>query len=188
MNFAFMFLWIVIFIALIFLALQGLRNINEINKSKTKYVLNFNELSCYPNNDINTLPTVGNKCCVINGSTTTLRPFTIPGYLLDVLVDTSPIPFQDACYGFCENVEPVSGNCLDTESNTTTPYTNCLLATVPVSQQINDLVINNNIQGCITSALPVARLDQTPYYVSTVYYDTVGVNGIKNNCEITTDC
>ena len=186
-NIAFVILWIIIVILLIFLGYQGFRNVSEINESKRTYVLNINDISCYPNGNIEDLPAVGNTCCVINGAITTQRPFEIPGYDLSVIVDTNSIPFSDACYGFCSNINTLTGTCQDTP-DMSNPYGKCIQALVPVSQVINGTTITSNAQGCITSSLPIARLNTTPYYVQTPSYYVVGSMAPKNVCENTAPC
>ena len=162
-NIAFTILWIIIIILLIFLGYQGFRNVREINESKKTYVLNTNDISCYPNGNIENLSEAENICCKVNGIITSKRPFTIPTYNLNVIIDTVSIPFKDACYGFCNNINPVTGVCNDTEPNS--QYGRCIQATTPVTQVINGTTITSNTQGCMTSSLPVARVGLIPYYI-----------------------
>ena len=197
-NIAFIIVWLIVFITLGYLILQATRNVREIKESKLTYTLNTSDISCYPNGDIQELPLLGNQCCVINGETTTLRPFTIPYYNLDVIVDTIIIPFQDACYGFCENINPVDGSCQDLSTGQG-QYAKCIQALIPVSQTIGGTVVvssnisgqgkTTDIQGCTTSALPVAYLNDTPYYVSIKRYTRSGLNpNAIDNCPSTVSC
>jgi len=163
MNIAFIIFWFLIICALIFLIVQATRNINEIDASKDTYVLDTNFLSCYPGNNVENLPSVENRCCVINGNKNNNRPLYIKEYDLNVLVDTAIIPFEDACIGFCTTINP-DGTCTDTTPGT--DYYTCLEVTVPVKQAVNGIQIDVKTQGCLTAALPVARLGDTPYYVS----------------------
>jgi hypothetical protein len=183
-NIAFLILWIIIIGLLIFLGYQGFRNVSEINESKNTFVLNTNNLSCYPGGNVENLPVVSNLCCVVNGAVTTQRPFTIPAYDLSVIVDTTPIPFSDACYGFCQKIDPVTGACGDVP-DINEPYGRCLQATVPVSQKVNGTTITSNNQGCITSSLPVARLGLNPYYIQNPQFTTIGS---QNVCSQTAVC
>ncbi len=186
-NIAFLILWIIIIILLIFLGYQGFRNVSEVNESKKTYVINTNDISCYPSGNIENLPQVGNTCCVINGVTTTQRPFTILGYDLPVIVDIDSIPFTDACYGFCSNINTLTGACRDTP-NVNNPYGRCIQSIIPVSQVVNDTTITSNTQGCITSSLPVARLGLTPYYVQTPNLSVLNKGSKLTNCENIAPC
>jgi hypothetical protein len=198
-NIAFFIIWIIIFCALGYLILQATRNIREVNESKLTYTLNTNDISCYPKGDINLLPQLGNTCCVINGETTTLRPFTIPQYNLDVIVDTTITPFQDACYGFCASVDPVDGSCNDSPTGQG-QYAKCIQALIPVTQIIDGVLVTSksttvlsntftDIQGCTTSALPVAHLDTVPYYVSLKRFTPFGLNpDAIDNCPQQVPC
>ena len=187
-NIAFLILWIIIILLLIFLGYQGFRNVSEVNESKKTYVLNTNDISCYPNGNVEDLPQVGNTCCVINGVTTTKRPFNVPGYDLPVIVDTISIPFSDACYGFCNKIDPVTGECQDTLTDINTLYGKCIQATIPVTQLVNGTTVTSNAQGCITSSLPIARLDLTPYYIQSPSYYIIGSLAPIYTCENTTPC
>jgi len=174
MNIAFIIFWFLIICALIFLIVQATRNLNEIDASKNTYVLDTNFLSCFPGNNVENLPSVENRCCVINGNKDNRRPFYIKEYDLNVLVDTTIIPFEDACIGFCTTINPdgtcfcktinPDGTCADTTDEI--EYYRCLEVTVPVKQAVNGIQIDTKTQGCLTAALPVARLGDTPYYVS----------------------
>jgi hypothetical protein len=96
MNVAFIILFVVVIIALIFLAYQGLRNVEQVNESKNTYVLNLNEFGCYPDGSVNNLPDVSqNQCCVRGGTTTDLRKYLIPGYNLEVLVSANSVDRSD---------------------------------------------------------------------------------------------
>jgi hypothetical protein len=197
-NIAFIILWVIVFGALAYLILQATRNIREINESKNTYILNTNDISCYPNGDINNLPSVGNKCCVVNGQKTTQRPFTIPYYNLNVIVDTIVTPYADACYGFCTDTDPVSGECKD-DLTVQNPYTQCIQALIPVSQTIDGKLFASksevsfgnyvDIQGCTTAALPVAQTNNNPYYVVNKRFTPFGLNpDAVDNCPQQADC
>jgi hypothetical protein len=181
-NIPFLILWIIIIFLLVFLGYQGFRNVSELNESKNTYVLDTTDITCYPNGSVENLPKVQNTCCKINGVITTKRPFNISSYNLPVIVDSVPIPFSDACYGFCSNIDPITGVCQDT-FNISMPYSRCIQATIPVSQEINGTTITSNTQGCITSSLPVARVGLTPYYIQSPLYYATGIEPLTV-CEI----
>jgi len=163
MNVAFIIICFVVVIALIFFAYQGLRNVEQVNDSKNTYVLDLNEFGCYPNGSITNLPDVGNSCCVKNNIVTNLRKYNIPGYNLKVLVSDYTIPYQDACYGFCINIDTSNGECLDLNKGLTNGnYAKCIQAIQPVTGKV---VSGEKSYGCTQSALPVARINETPYYV-----------------------
>lgn len=173
MNIAFILVIAIVIAAVVFMGFQGYKNILQVNDSKNKYVLDLNFISCYPDNDIENLPQLSNQCCVINGGKTTQRPFTIPNVNLPVIVDTVPIPYEQACIGFCKNIDTSSGNCLDsTSGNNISTYGICVNTLKPA-------------MGCSLSSLPVARDGQTPYYAVNV--QQTATNTI-NNCSITSTC
>jgi hypothetical protein len=163
MNVAFIIICFVVVIALAFFAYQGLRNVEQVNNSKNTYVLDLNEFGCYPEGSITNLPDVGNTCCLKNNIVTNLRKYNIPGYNLEVLTSDYVIPYQDACYGFCVNIDTVTGECLDIKQGLNNgDYAKCIQAIQPVT---GNVVSGEKSYGCTQSALPVARLNETPYYV-----------------------
>ena len=168
MNLAFILVWVIIVIALIFLGLEVRRNVVTIDGTKNVYVEDFNSFSCYPGNNIENLPQVDSKCCVINGQKSNKRPFKDVNNHIDTVVDLSPIPGTEACYGFCKNIEVTTGQCLDPQNTTSTdlPYNRCINATAVTPD-------------CTDMSLPVARDGQNPYYI---------VGKKAQNCEVIVDC
>lgn len=169
MNVAFILIWIIVIIALIFLGLEVRRNIVTIDGTKNTYIVDLNDFSCYPGNNIENLPQVFNTCCVINGQKTTKQPFTDINNSIRVLVDISPIPGTEACYGFCKNIDVTSGECLDPKNTTNPdlPYNRCITATKVTP-------------GCAAMTLPIARSGDIPYYIVE--------ENVNSNCEVVIKC
>jgi hypothetical protein len=171
MNVAFIILCIIVVLVLCFFAYQGLRNVEQVNNSKNTYVLDLNEFGCYPEGGIENLPDIsGNQCCVKNGEVTNLRLYGIPGYDLIVLAGDYAVPYEEACYGFCINVNPSTGQC-DDKSNT--QYGECIQAIQPVTGTV---ISGEKSYGCTQPALPIARIDNAPYYV---VLSSISRNGLQ---------
>jgi hypothetical protein len=170
MNIAFILIWLIIIVALIFLGLEVRRNVVTIDGTKNTYIFDLNNFSCYPGNNIENLPQVIDKCCVINGQKSNKRPFQDLRYEIDTIVDTNPIPGSEACFGFCKNVDVTTGQCLDLQDtspeNISSPYRSCITAT-------------SITPGCTAMSLPVARDDQVPYFI---------VGRRAQNCSTLVDC
>jgi hypothetical protein len=152
MNYAFFILWIVIFIMLGLFILFATRNIKQIAQSKeTPFQFDSDPLlNCLPGKNIELLPITKSVCCIVNNAATTYQQYTMSGGL-NVVLDENPYNYLLACKGFCKNYNVLQNVCEDVES-VDPEYYNCIADTKPVS-------------GCIQTALPVARVGTTPYYV-----------------------
>ena len=157
MNITFFIFWLIIFIligVLIYLTYENVKGIKE--NSQNPYNLTTSALqSCYPKSNIELLPTVtSNKSCIINGGSTTKYRFQNTSFIdnAQVLVDIAPLPFLQACEPFCTSYDILQGVC-DDDPVINPQYNECVNSTKPV-------------QGCLQSALPIARLNETPYYLA----------------------
>jgi hypothetical protein len=173
MNIPLILLWILLILLVVVFVIVAFRNIQNIQDSKNAYVLNLSFDPCYPNGDVNSLPSVPGKCCVVNGSVTTQQPFTIPSSNLNVLIDMFAINYQDICLDFCQSFSVSTGECNDSTTGTN-PYATCLTDTKPLSD-------------CIAASNPVAQKNGTPYYVVGNYLPEPTVKS-GANCEIVADC
>lgn len=173
MNIPLILLWIILIIGLVIFVIVAFRNIQNIQDSKNAYVLNISLNPCYPDGNVNQLPTTPNKCCVINGSATTQEPFVLPGTSLNVLIDQIPINYDYTCLDFCQSFSVSTGQCNDSKT-TGTPYGQCLEAIKPPN-------------GCISASNPVAQKNGVPYYVVGNYVPEPTVKS-GSNCQIVTDC
>jgi len=157
-NIAFAVVWIMVFVALGFFVVAAVRNVHQINVEKGVYTLGVIGDYCYPNQDINNLPSIAEaKCCSVNGTVRTTRQYNLPtsitgsnlGSLLPVLVDTVPVPINDVCAGFCNNYNNQTDRCDDGAG---TRYDICSTILIPPV-------------GCTSLSVPVAQLNgDTPYY------------------------
>lgn len=169
MNAAFLILWIFVFLILALFIVVILRNIHQVEENKNIYIVNFNENLCYPNGDINQLPELQNLCCVDNGITTSKRRYFLESAQLSFLVDTSPVDYLSLCYDFCQNIDPKTGNCLDTLGD----YPRCIQALMPPT-------------GCLDYAIPLAQYEGVAYYAQQPYIPEV--SGNVGNCPSLVQC
>lgn len=170
MNISFLLLWIIILVFLVFfiiLAVVNIKQIHETTNEPYKFPEN-NETYCYPNRNINLLPSItSNLCCVVAGQKTTRRPFQNISVLNDtpIVLDVAPKNFVNACEALCTNYDILQRVCNSSEA-LNPKYYNCLRELKPTGL-------------CNQPALPVAQLNQQAYYVS---------DASQLGCEDTTAC
>ena len=176
MNIPLALAWILVFIVLIVLVIISFRNIKvTVDTSKGIYTLDLNKSPCYPNGTILDLPeNIPNQCCVNGeGVTTSQRLYTLSNNQT-MIIDLTPVYFAEACLGFCQVIDPTSGNCTDSLSGVN-PYSTCMNTLNPTRK----VSVGAIQEQCPEPSLPVARIDNTPYYAVSAY--TV-------NCSTTTTC
>lgn len=176
MNIPLAIAWIIVIIVLIVLVIISFRTISTtVDVSKGIYTLDLSKDPCYPNGTILDLPdNLPNQCCVNGeGVATSQRLYTLSNNQT-MIVDIIPMYFVEACLGFCKNIDPSTGNCTDSITGIN-PYSTCINTLNPTTK----VSVGSIMEQCPEPSLPVARLDNTPYYAVSAY--TV-------NCANTTSC
>lgn len=176
MNIPLSLAWVIVFIVLIVLVIISFRNIKvNVDTSKGVYTLDLSKNPCYPNGSLSDLPTnLPNQCCVNGqGVTTSQRIYTLSNQQT-MIVDITPVYFADACLGFCSLINPVNGNCTDSLTGIN-PYSICMDTLNPTTK----VSVGDIKQQCPEPSLPVARIDNTPYFAVSAYL---------GNCATTVAC
>lgn len=178
MNTPLIVLWIFVFCILIVLVVFGIRNANQAKADKAVYTVNFNQNTCYPNGTSDSLPDAGNICCVVNGVTSTKKPYIIPNTNLTMIIDIVPQNYLEVCNDYCLNINPITGKCEDTKNTKGSSYIQCLTALTPP-------------KGCYDFSLPLAQYKGNIYYAQApqILATNPGApNNISGNCDITAVC
>ena len=176
MNIPLALAWILIFLVLIILVIVSFRSIKTtVDTSKGIYTLNLSKSPCYPNGTLNDLPdNLPGRCCVNGeGVVTSQRIYKLSNNQT-MIVDLTPVYFADACLGFCSSINPTTGNCNDSLKGIN-PYSTCMNTLNPTRK----VSVGSIQEQCPEPSLPVARLDNTPYYAVSSYIE---------NCANTVPC